>query len=117
MRSVLAIAIGGLLRLCPARLAAQDPDADTRDDSRDVWVVFPEADFYPHYIADPLTSQSALIVAGVTDSSIPETGDARFILRLGGSFPLFRRHPADEQQTGLQLDFEGEVLRAPRHRP
>ena len=95
------------LAVCAQTLAAQEMDANGPDDAGHVWVAFPEAGFYPHYIADPLRSQSALIVSSVIDSTIPETGDARFILRLGGRFPLFQRHPAGDVQTGLQLDFEG----------
>jgi hypothetical protein len=67
----------------------------------------PPADFYPQYIADPIRAQSALLVARISDSEIPETGDGRFILRLGGRFAMFRVHPTDNPDVGWQLDFEG----------
>ncbi len=70
-------------------------------------VGFPDSDLYPHYTADPLRAQSAVIVASVLDSEIPDSGDARFILRLGGNFGLLRLHPENKPNRGLQLDFKG----------
>ena len=104
---IVAPVLFGLALICPEPLAAQEEVDGAPQSPGTVWVAFPEADFYPYHVADPLRSHSALIVTGVADSDIPETGDARFILRLGGRFPLFRRHPAGAPQTGIQLDFEG----------
>jgi hypothetical protein len=72
-----------------------------------VFTVVPEANFYPHYIADPIRAQSALAMIAVIDSDIPETGSGRFALRLGGRFPIIRYHPAENPEIGWQLDFEG----------
>jgi hypothetical protein len=69
--------------------------------------VAPPADFYPQYIADSIRAQSALLVAMVDDTEIPESGDGRFILRLGGRFAMVRVHPTDKPDVGCQLDFEG----------
>jgi hypothetical protein len=72
-----------------------------------LWAVFPPDDFYPQYIADPLRPQSAMLLVGHLSSDIPESGDGRFLLRLGGRFPIARRSPAGEPDRGWQLDFEG----------
>lgn len=72
-----------------------------------VFSAFPDSDLYPDYVADPLRPQSALMIASVLDSEIPDSGDGRFVLRLGGNFSLFRVHPAGEPNRGLQLDFKG----------
>jgi hypothetical protein len=71
------------------------------------WEFFPEAGFYPLYIADPLRPQAALLVAWLPSSEIPETGGGRFALRLGGQFPIVAFHPDGKPDCGWQLDFEG----------
>lgn len=81
-----------------------DPDPPS---PRFVFAGFPGTGLYPEYVADPLRAQSALVPVAVLDSEIPETGDARFVLRLGGRFSLFRVHPAGQPNRGLQLDFKG----------
>jgi len=75
-----------------------------------VWEFLPEAGFYPLYIADPLRPQSALMLIWVPSSEIPETGHARFSLRLGGQFPIVAFHPDRDPDRGWQLDFEGGFL-------
>ena len=70
-------------------------------------VVFPDAEFYRQYVADPGRSQSAMILQRVSSVGIESAGDARFLLRLGGRFALLRWHPAGEPDRGWQLDFEG----------
>ena len=67
----------------------------------------PPSDFYPHYIADPIRSQSALTLLGMTDSEIPEAGDLRFGLRLGGRYSFVRWYRPGTPDLGFQLDFEG----------
>jgi hypothetical protein len=69
--------------------------------------LFPDAEFYPQYTADPLRPQSALKIVGMADSEIPESGSARFALHLGGRFDLARWHPDGQPDRGWQLDFEG----------
>jgi hypothetical protein len=68
---------------------------------------FPDAELYPQYIADPIRSQSAVMLTRVSSSDIPHSGDRRFSLRLGGRFPIARLHPHGDSERGLQLDFEG----------
>ena len=87
--------------VAPAPAGAADEAAPRR------WVLFPDAEFYPQYVADPLRAQSALMLVQVTSSDIPDTGDGRFLLRLGGRFPIVRLHPEGQPDRGWQLDFEG----------
>jgi hypothetical protein len=105
---VLVVAVA----ILPSFAAGQQANVDeertgSETPTQRLFVGFPDADFYPHYLADPLRAQSALMLASVLDSEIPESGNSRFILRLGGRYPLFRMHPEGEPDRGLQLDFEG----------
>lgn len=103
----IGLIVAGLGVVTPGPSSAQQQATGPPPAAHTHWIVFPKADFYPHYIADPLRSQMTLMGAGVAASEIPETGDSRMILRLGGRFPLFRRHPDGDLQRGIQLDFEG----------
>lgn len=80
---------------------------DLADRTASVWEVFPETGFYPVYIADPIRSQSAGMLIHMADSEVPDAGDARFALRLGGSFPIVAFRPGGDRDRGWQLDFEG----------
>ncbi|HKQ97843.1 MAG TPA: DUF1207 domain-containing protein [Candidatus Polarisedimenticolia bacterium] len=71
------------------------------------WIFFPDDDIYPQYIADPLRPQSALVLAAFPSSEIPDAGNLRFLLRLGGRYSIARRHPAGQPDRGFQIDFEG----------
>ncbi len=72
-----------------------------------VWMPMPPSNFYPHYTADPMRAQSAITFLYMDHSEIPQTGDGRFSLRLGGRWGLVRLHPEGEPDRGLQVDFEG----------
>lgn len=74
------------------------------------WALFPPDDLYPQYIADPLRPQSAILLVGCPSSDIPESGNSRFLLRLGGRFSIARLSPAGQSDRGWQLDFEGGFL-------
>jgi Protein of unknown function (DUF1207) len=67
----------------------------------------PPSEFYPRYIADPLRPQNALTIQWIADTEIPDTGNARFGLRLGGSLGIYRWSHADSPGVGWQLSFEG----------
>jgi hypothetical protein len=71
------------------------------------WVFFPDDDVCPQHIADPLRPQSAVIFAGYPNSDIPDSGNLRFLLRLGGRYSIARRHPVGQPDRGFQIDFEG----------
>ena len=87
--------------------SVQSESGARADDPSHRWALFPADDFYPQYLADPLRPQSALLLASFPKSDIPESGNRRFLLRLGGRFPIVRRYPAGEPDRGWQLDFEG----------
>jgi hypothetical protein len=92
----------------PRALANDAPEApDVAAGKTGVWAFFPEAGFYPLYIADPLRPQSAMLLARMPTSDIPDAGGTRFALRLGGQFPIVARHPYGDSECGWQLDFEG----------
>jgi hypothetical protein len=105
-----AVACVNLLPM-PPTASAQEADtahADASEDGRGWRFEFaPPAGFYPHYIADPVRAQSALMLAAVNHTEIPDSGDGRFILRLGGRFAIVRYHPTTDPERGWQLDFEG----------
>lgn len=96
-----------VLALVAAAPAPAQPAVEKADAGETVVVVFPDAEFYPQYIADPIRAQSALILQRATSVGIEEAGDARFLLRLGGRFSLVKWHPAGRPEVGWQLDFEG----------
>jgi hypothetical protein len=89
--------------------AAADSGLDEPPTAGDAphWVFFPDDAIYPQYIADPLRPQSSVILAGFPSSEIPDSGNLRFLLRLGGRYSIARRHPAGRPDRGFQIDFEG----------
>lgn len=91
----------------PAASAAQTASAAAPSGPSHAWSFFPDDDLYPQYIADPLRPQSAVMLAGLPSSGIPDSGDLRFLLRLGGRYSIARRHPTGQPDRGLQIDFEG----------
>jgi len=102
------LGIACICLLAPS-VPADDPETtgDHADRTATAWEFLPEAGFYPLYIADPVRSQSAVMLLRMADSEIPETGDSRFSLRLGGQFPIVAFHPGEDRDLGWQLDFEG----------
>jgi hypothetical protein len=97
------------LGLCPAppALAGDDDAGEVTDKKKKVKLWFPPGNFYPRYIADPLRPQNALTLQWLSNTEIPETGAARFGLRLGGNFGIYRWHPEGEPGKGWQINFEG----------
>ena len=88
----------GIALLIVAKTAiASDPEPPEECKKRKiVGVWFPANDFYPRYIADPLRPQNALMFQWLADTEIPDIGDFRSSLRLGGSFGIRRWHPEGE---------------------
>lgn len=64
---------------------------------------------YPFYLADPYRSVFALQHMTVLNPRIPQAGNRRWGLKLGGVFGLARFHPRDDPELGWQLDFEGSI--------
>lgn len=70
----------------------------------------PRDPLYPLPIANPIRPTFALTVADYIDSEIPDTGDSRYILRLGGRYGFVRWHSAGEPDSGVQLDIAGAFI-------
>ncbi|MFQ5779321.1 MAG: DUF1207 domain-containing protein [Nitrospiria bacterium] len=66
----------------------------------------PEGDLYPVYIADPHHSSISVQLISFERTEIFDSGNNRFGLKLGGRFGLFRVHPADSPERGLQVGIE-----------
>lgn len=94
-----------ILAIVPA--AAAGPTGGETERKVAVWEFLPDAGFYPLYIANPIRAQSSAMIVRVVNSDIPETGSARFSLRLGGQFPIVALHPHGDPEVGWQLDFVG----------
>ncbi|HET8948309.1 MAG TPA: DUF1207 domain-containing protein [Candidatus Polarisedimenticolia bacterium] len=107
--SALGVVAWLLFALTASTAAAGDPVQGVPPAADDVehWVFFPDDDIYPQYIADPLRPQSTLVLGGFPSSDIPDAGNLRFLLRLGGRYSIARRHPPGRPDRGLQIDFEG----------
>jgi len=88
----------------PSTAAAHDETRPTQGTT--VWLV-PPTNFYPVYIADPRRPQMAAMVLFMQETEIPEAGDLRFGIRLGGTPGLVRFHPENDPSRGLQIDIEG----------
>lgn len=88
MRRTLALFFGTTLLLA-GRAVAAEPS----------FQVFPPSNLYPGYVADPRRPEFGLTVLAVPDPEIPDSGDRRFGLKLGGRFGLLR-------VRGWQFDIE-----------
>lgn len=61
--------------------------------------MFPSSNLYPKYIADPRGPQFGVTLLALPSPEIPDSGDQRVGLKLGGRFGLLRVH-------GWQMDIE-----------
>ena len=104
VRAVLSI-LCCLLAAVPIAGAQEEETAAPEPTVLGGW--FPQSDFYPRYIADPLRPQNVLSLQWVADTEIPETGVGRFGLRLGGTLGIYRWSRPDRPGLGWQLNFEG----------
>ncbi|HWM93902.1 MAG TPA: DUF1207 domain-containing protein [Thermoanaerobaculia bacterium] len=68
--------------------------------------MFPSSNLYPGYVADPRRPGFGVAVLGFPDPQIPDSGDRRVGLKLGGRFGLVRIHPAGDPESGWQVDIE-----------
>jgi len=104
---ILGLGLAGICLAASPSFADDPPASPDPAPAAKVWEFLPEAGFYPLYIADPLRPQSALMLIWVPSSDIPETGNGRFALHLGGQYPIVAFHPDGNPDLGWQLDFEG----------
>lgn len=68
--------------------------------------MFPPSNLYPRYIADPRAPRFGVMLLGFPSPRIPDSGDQRVGLKLGGRFGLVRFHPPDQPERGWQVDIE-----------
>lgn len=68
-------------------------------------VMFPPADFYPYYLADPRAAQTAIKLVGMFDSDIEDTSNTRFNHGLGKRFGLVR-FGDESTYKAWQIDFD-----------
>ncbi|HEX6863310.1 MAG TPA: DUF1207 domain-containing protein [Thermoanaerobaculia bacterium] len=71
-----------MLLLCAGLLLAGSARADFQ--------MFPPSNLYPHYIADPRRPEFGVAILGYPDPQIPDSGNRRVGLKLGGRFGLVR---------------------------
>jgi hypothetical protein len=70
----------------------------------------PSTSLYPVYLADPRAPTTALTAVSYRDSEIPESGDRRYVFRIGGRLGLLRIFPSKHVDRGFQLSLHGTFL-------
>jgi hypothetical protein len=73
-------------------------------------VISPALDLYPAYIANPRRPTMSIRRLAVSDSEIPEAGDTRYMLDLGGRWNFLGIYPAGQPDRGFQLGIEAAFL-------
>lgn len=86
-----------LLLLCTGLLLAGSARADFQ--------MFPPSNLYPHYVADPRRPEFGVTILGFPDPQIPDSGDRRVGLKLGGRFGLAR---VGGWQADIEAGFTGQ---------
>lgn len=67
--------------------------------------MFPPSNLYPGYVADPRQPEFGVAALSVPDPEIPDSGDRRVNLKLGGRFGLVR---VDRWQLDIEAGFTGQ---------
>ena len=71
--------------------------------------MFPSSNLYPAYLADPRRPQFGVMLLAYPDPQIPDSGDRRVGLKLGGRFGLLRVHPGGRAwQADIEAGFTGQ---------
>ncbi|MGM0452000.1 MAG: DUF1207 domain-containing protein [Thermodesulfobacteriota bacterium] len=65
---------------------------------------------YETYIANPMRPVFAFNSISVKDSDLPDAGDRRFLLKLGGRKGFLRLHRAGRPDSGFQFDLQAAFL-------
>jgi hypothetical protein len=68
----------------------------------------PDTDLYPRYVADPRRSRHLISVVQAVDSEIPGAGDTRFLLMIGGVYPLARLQSGATWQVDVEARYIAE---------
>lgn len=67
--------------------------------------MFPPSNLYPAYVADPRRPEFGVAILGFPEPEIPDSGDRRVGLKLGGRFGLVR---FGEWQADIEAGFTGQ---------
>lgn len=73
--------------------------------------LFPDGEIYPVYIADPHRAVFGFLLMSMSDVDIPDSGDSRYGLRIGGRLGLLRGGSLERPggwQLSLDAGFNGE---------
>ena len=74
-----------------------------------VFEMFPSSNLYPSYLADPRRPQFGVMLLGYPDPRIPDSGDRRVGLKLGGRFGLLRIGTGERAwQADIEAGFTGQ---------
>jgi opacity protein-like surface antigen len=95
-RALLALAVLLWAGLLPAGRAAA---------ARPAFEMFPDSNLYPSYVADPRHPGFGVTLLGFPDPRIPDSGDRRVGLKLGGRFGLLR---VGRWQADIEAGFTGQ---------
>ena len=90
-------------------LSAEEGQKENSPSSADTgWqLTFAPGDhLYPVYLANATRPTMSITRAHFSDSEIPVAGDKRYIIRLGANVGFLRYAPADNPDSGFQLDVE-----------
>ena len=95
------------IRLAPGLLCAGLLLAGGRAAAAPGFQVFPPSNLYPRYAADPRGPQFGVMLLAFPSPRIPDSGDQRVGLKLGGRFGLLRirpqGQPQDQPESGWQV--------------
>ncbi len=101
-----------LLSVGPALAAEQSAAPPASVEEGPHMVMAPRGDPYPPYLADPHRASVEILNTRVTHVDIPDSGNSRYGLKLGGRFGIARLdpqgHPGEGWQFGMELGFVGE---------
>ena len=81
------------------------PLSTEAEDDEGRWDFLPERRPYAPYLADPLRPAFGASLLWYSDTEIPDTGDQRFGLKLGGLLPMVAWHPAEHLERPWTLSF------------
>jgi hypothetical protein len=81
-------------------------------DGADGWTLLwsPPGELYRRPIADPHRSGFGLVYGNYIDPETPQAGDSRLLIRMGGSYGLFRIHAPASPGKGYQVDIGANFL-------
>lgn len=106
--SMLAAVLASVIIATAPRLSmCAQPDAADRGDL----TLFPVAGLYPYYIADPHRAGFGFLLMSVSDVDIPNSGDSRYGLRIGGRLGILGMGTAAQAgswQLSLDAGFNGQ---------